>query len=149
VNGTFTASEFIRYAAVGASGVVVDLSVLALLHEGVGLPLLLANAVSFSVACSSNFLLNRYWTFRERYHRHVALGGGLFFIGALIGLGINEAGLWALNSAGLYWVIAKLAMTLVVLVWNYTFNASVTFRRRAHPAQPALDPMHAEERPAG
>lgn len=146
MNRNFASGEFLRYAAVGASGVVVDLFVLALLHELLDVPLLMANLVSFSVACSTNFSLNRHWTFRARDHRHVAVGGGLFLVGALIGLAINEAGLWALHSAGMYWVPAKLAMTVVVFGWNYTFNASVTFRKPPEQAQAVLDPVKLEER---
>lgn len=146
MSGNFAGGEFFRYAAVGASGLVLDLFVLALLHELLGVPLLMANPVSFSVACTSNFVLNRRWTFRSGRHRHVAVGGGLFLVGALIGLALNEAGLWALHAAGMYWVLAKLVMTMVVLGWNYTFNASVTFRKTSHHAQAVLEPVSLDER---
>src|SRR5687767_7966180 len=96
--------ELIRYGVVGASGVVVDVLALALLHEVLGIPLLLGNVVSFSLAVTNNFVLNRQWTFRSRSHRRVAAGGGLFLLGALIGLAINEAGLWAFDSAHVPWV---------------------------------------------
>jgi putative flippase GtrA len=144
VNGLFTAGELLRYAAVGTSGVVVDLLVLALLHELLGVPLLMANPVSFSAACSTNFLLNRHWTFRSRAHRHVAIGGGLFLFGALIGLALNEAGLWILHSAGMHWVPAKLAMTILVFGWNYTFNASITFRKH-RPSIQAFDTVELDK----
>jgi putative flippase GtrA len=124
--------EFVRYGIVGASGVVVDLVALALLHEVFSVPLLAANVLSFSLAVTNNFILNRQWTFRARSHRRMAAGGGLFLLSALIGLGINEAGLWAFDSAHVHWVPAKLAMAVVVLAWNYTFNATITFRDQHH-----------------
>lgn len=145
MKGTFASGELFRYAAVGTSGLVIDLFVLALLHEVLGVPLLMANPVSFSVACSSNFLLNRHWTFRSRGRRHVAVGGGLFLVGALIGLALNEAGLWALHSTDMNWVVAKLAMTIVVFGWNYMFNAGVTFRERSHHGQAALEPVQVDK----
>jgi len=46
----------------------------------------------------------------------------------------------------MYWVLAKLVMTVVVLGWNYTFNASVTFRRTSPRAQAALDPVPLDDR---
>jgi putative flippase GtrA len=110
----------------------------------VGVPVLAANVVSFSVAVCSNFLLNRHWTFRSHRQRHVAVGGGLFLLGALVGLALNEAGLWALQSAHVHWVLAKLAMTAVVLCWNYAFNASVTFRKTEHHSQAGLEAAKVE-----
>ena len=129
---SFRSGEFIRYGVVGATGVAVDLLALALLHEVLDIPLLAANVISFSLAVTNNFLLNRQWTFRSRSHRRMAAGGGLFLLGALIGLAINEAGVWAFDSAHVHWVPAKLAMAVVVLAWNYTFNATITFRDQRH-----------------
>jgi len=52
---------FLRYAAVGASGIVVN----ALISQalGSGLP---AQAAGFEASVVSNFLLNEFWTFRGR-----------------------------------------------------------------------------------
>ncbi len=47
---------------------------------------------------------------------------------------------------GMYWVLAKLAMTVVVFGWNYTFNASVTFRKPSEQVQAVLDPVKLDER---
>ena len=142
---SFSSGEFVRYGVVGATGVVVDLLALALLHEILDIPLLAANVISFSLAVTNNFVLNRQWTFRTRSHRGVATGSGLFLLGALIGLAINEAGLWAFDSAEVHWVPAKLAMAVVVLAWNYTFNATVTFRDQRHRLESAEAPRSVTE----
>jgi dolichol-phosphate mannosyltransferase len=132
--------EVARYGLVGASGVVVDLAVLALLVEVAAVPLLAANVVSFSLAVASNYVLNARWTFRARARRPHLAGGGLFLLAALVGLAISEAGLWLLSSRlGLFYVWAKLLMVAVVFAWNYTFNSAVTFRRVAEPS-PASPP---------
>ena len=53
----------IRFALVGCSGFVVDLSMLILLYHFVGLDLHPARALAFFVAASNNWFLNRQLTF--------------------------------------------------------------------------------------
>ena len=127
--------EVVRYGIVGASGVAVDLAVLALLVEVAGVPLLIANVVSFSAAVASNYRLNSWWTFRSREQRSHLAGGGLFLFAALVGLAISEVGLWLITTRlGLFYVWTKLALVGVVFAWNYAFNNAITFRdRRPRP----------------
>ena len=132
------ALEPVRYAIVGASGVVVDLSVLALLVEVIGVPLLIANVVSFGVAVAGNYALNARWTFHARGRRAHVTGGAWFLFAALVGLAINEVGLWLLATRlGVFYVGAKIALVVLVFAWNYTFNSVVTFRRAAPRITPS------------
>ncbi|MGE3855859.1 MAG: GtrA family protein [Dehalococcoidia bacterium] len=127
--------EVVRYGIVGASGVVVDLLLLSLLHEVAGVPLLIANVVSFSAAVASNYRLNSWWTFRTREQRSHMVGGALFVFAAVIGLGISEAGLWLITERlGIHYVWTKLGLVGVVFAWNFLFNSAVTFRHQGAPA---------------
>ncbi len=126
--------EVVRYGLVGASGVVVDLVLLALLVEVLGVPLLIANVLSFSAAVASNYRLNSWWTFRAREQRSHMAGGALFLFAALVGLAISEAGLWLVTTrGGLFYVWTKLGLVIVVFAWNYLFNNAITFRHQAAP----------------
>ncbi len=60
-------SRLVQFCAVGASGVVVNLVVFALLQQ-LGLPLKLAYALAVWVSLSWNFLPNRYLTFDVTSH---------------------------------------------------------------------------------
>ena len=62
----FQASRtFLRYAAVGLSGVVINLATFIwLLHLGVNK--FLASPLAIELAIVNNFFLNNYWTFRDR-----------------------------------------------------------------------------------
>jgi len=55
----------LRFALVGASGFIVDTCVLILLYEVAALDLLLARALAFVAAASSNWVLNRVFTFAD------------------------------------------------------------------------------------
>ncbi len=127
--------RFVKFALVGALGMVVDLSVLNILHGLVGLHLLVANSISFSSAVVSNFTWNRLWTFPETRHRPVHKQLVQFAIVSVIGLGINNFILWQVYRTirpfvGSPWNynLAKIFAIGVVLFWNFGVNRVWTFR---------------------
>ena len=127
--------RFLKFATVGAFGMVVDLSILNLLHHVVGLPLLVANSISFSTAVVSNFTWNRLWSFPESRERPILSQLGQFALVNVIGLGINNLVLWAVFNLITNFVpdpfdynLAKITAIGVVLFWNYGVNRVWTYK---------------------
>lgn len=127
--------RFVKYASVGAIGMVVDLTVLTGTRELLKVPLFVAVALGFTAAVISNFTWNRLWTFPESRQRPI--GGQLtqFFIVNAIGLGINEVVVLSLHPAFslvLYdppaYLSAKVIAIGIVLFWNYFVNRAWTYR---------------------
>ncbi len=127
--------RFLKFAAVGAFGMVVDLSVLTASREWLGLPLPLAVGLGFTVAVISNFTWNRLWTFPESRQRPI--GNQLFQFVAVnvIGLGINEIvvlGLHPIFGSVLpdppAYIAAKIIAIGIVLFWNYFVNRKWTYK---------------------
>jgi putative flippase GtrA len=58
--------RFVKFCAVGASGVLVNLSLLAALADGLGIHVNLASALAIEASINSNFIINELWTFRDR-----------------------------------------------------------------------------------
>ena len=58
--------QFVRFAAVGASGYLVNLATYTLCLHAFGLHYLAAGTVAFAVAVTNNFFWNRHWTFDAR-----------------------------------------------------------------------------------
>jgi putative flippase GtrA len=58
------AFRFARFGLVGISGVVVNQSILILLHGGLGWPLLLSSPIAIELAIISNFVLSAIWIWR-------------------------------------------------------------------------------------
>src|SRR3970282_2448882 len=54
-----------KYYAVGASGICVNLRLFYYLTEYVGLWYFLSYALAISVSITSNFVLNKFWTFTD------------------------------------------------------------------------------------
>lgn len=128
--------RFGRFAAVGASGAVLDFALLNLLHGGLRWPLAAANVVSVSCAIANNFYWNRRWTFVGASSARPTPQFLRFAAVSLVGLLLNTAILVALTQALAErlprpWDYngAKAVAVLVVLGWNYLANRAWTFRR--------------------
>lgn len=90
-------SRFLRFGAVGGSGVFVNLGVLSLLLAVSSLPTPWAMALAIWVAMSWNFALNRRLTFADQAGHQVGREYLRFCLASLSGAGINwfvAIGLW-------------------------------------------------------
>lgn len=120
-------AQFIKFCVVGGSGMVVDFSVTYLLKEKARLNKYLANSAGFICAASTNYLLNRLWTFQS-HDPQIARQYALFLGIALIGLGINNGVIYLLNDrARLNFYLSKLLAIGVVTIWNFLMNYFFTF----------------------
>ena len=127
--------RFIRFAIVGAVGMIVDLSILNALVRLAGWPLLYANSVSFAAAVLNNFTWNRIWTFPESRSRPIRTQLPQFALVNLIGLAINNIVLLTVYHLIRPWIptpwnynLAKIFAIGVVLFWNFGANRLWTYR---------------------
>jgi putative flippase GtrA len=120
--------KFIKFGAVGFSGVFVDFGFTYVCKEWIKIPKYIANAIGFSIAASSNYLFNRWWTFQS-HNPQVIMEYSQFLAISLIGLGINTLILWILVSKyKKHFYLSKLLAIGVVTVWNFLANYFITFR---------------------
>lgn len=119
--------KFIKFCIVGFSGVFVDFGITYFFKEYIKLQKYVANAIGFSTAATTNYILNRVWTFHSQNPR-IAEEFGRFFLIALIGLGINSAIIWLMNGKfKVNFYLSKLVATAIVTLWNFLINAYFTF----------------------
>ena len=113
---------------VGASGYVVNLVVYTLLlHQEVHY--LLAATCSFLVAVTSNYFLNRAWTFHDR-RGHAGVQGLQFLIVSVASLGANLLVLHILISLGAGKLVGQAIAIIVVTPLNFLGNRLWSFRNR-------------------
>jgi dolichol-phosphate mannosyltransferase len=124
--------RFVKYCLVGATGVLVNMGVLALLVRA-GMAYLQAGAVAGETAIGTNFLLNEFWSFADRARQHSGIIPRLlrFFRFNLFcagGAGIALFTLWLLtNYGGVHYLLSNLVGIGVATVWNYGMNANLTW----------------------
>ncbi len=90
--------QLVRFAAVGASGYVVNLVVFAICVHLLTIDYRVASVVAFLVSVSNNFWWNRHWTFDAKQH-HPAQQGIRFFTVSLVAFGFTYVVLVALVSS--------------------------------------------------
>ena len=82
-------SRFLKFAAVGALGSVIDFGVMNLLTRAFSMRLVYAGTISFACAVINNFTGNRFWTYPESRSRHFLHQLGMFFIVNAAGIAIR------------------------------------------------------------
>jgi putative flippase GtrA len=119
---TTHARRLVRFCLVGASGAVVNTSLLYLLAEGGGLSPLVAAVFSTEAAILNNFLFNDLWTFADATSSTSWYWRALRYNSvALVGLVISLAVLAGLTHVlGLHYLIANLFAIGAGTLWNYT-----------------------------
>ena len=120
--------KFLKFGAVGFSGVFVDFGITWLFKEKVKLNKYLSNAIGFVCAATSNYILNRIWTF-ESENADVATEYGKFMLVSAIGLGINSLTLYILTDK-LNWnfYLSKIFAIGMATLWNFFANLLFTFK---------------------
>lgn len=92
----FISPDFLRFGIVGTIGFCWDTSTVYLLRHSVGL--YVAGTAGFIVAATSNWALNRFWTFQHRTHDAMHRQWLRFLITNLIGFAVNRGLFFTLVS---------------------------------------------------
>ncbi|GAB4241774.1 MAG: glycosyltransferase [Elainellaceae cyanobacterium] len=130
----FPIGRFVRFGLVGLSGLVVDMGMLYLLYDVVGLGLTRSAILAAELAIINNFIWNDRWTFqdlakRQRELRRVLKRFAKFNIICLMGLILKILLLNVLfNVLGLNAYIANFLAIAAVTLWNFWINLKLNWR---------------------
>ena len=112
--------QIFSFLVVGTLSFIIDYSILFALTEFVGIFYLLAAAIAFLISVIFNFYLSMRFVFDAKNMNLKELFI-IFITTSLLGLALNEVGLLVLvEDAGIDYKIAKLIMTVIVMVFNFT-----------------------------
>lgn len=119
-----------KFATVGVVNTAVDFAVFSVAFKVIGLPILLANGIAFSVAVTNSYLMNRLWTYRgheTRRREHET-----FFLYILISIGgLAVSSLVIVMLAAItHWTLAKVGAIGATFAWNYLLTSRCLFRAR-------------------
>jgi putative flippase GtrA len=120
--------EIGRFAVVGLINFAIDVAVFSIALYVLGIPLLVANTLAYSLATINSYLMNKYWTFAGRSDRNISTAEFtrflLFNVG---GLALSNLTVFLLAEF-LLPLIAKLGAVGVTFVWNYLTIRRFVFR---------------------
>ncbi|WP_211093231.1 GtrA family protein [Flammeovirga agarivorans] len=119
--------KFIKFGMVGFSGLFVDFGITYLVKDILKGHKYLANSLGFIFAATSNYILNRIWTF-ESNATDVGVQYIKFFSVSLVGLLFSNAIIWILHEkVKMNFYLAKVVAIGVVVIWNFFANLLFTF----------------------
>jgi dolichol-phosphate mannosyltransferase len=113
-----------KFAAVGASGIGVAFAVLYLTSS---LPTPLSVALAIETSLTSNYLLNRRWTFAER-RTPLLIGWAKYHMATAVGNAVNYATTLTLHLLGVWIYAAYAAGVAAGYLANYIFSEVVVFK---------------------
>jgi len=117
-----------RYLFVGATSLLLDVTILVILHGKLGVTLAVATSIAYWCSIIYNFSLNRQWTFsageNKKLHQHLA--------GYSILLGFNY--LFTLLFVSFFshyinYAIAKIIAVAIQTMWTYPMYKFVIFSK--------------------
>ena len=118
----------LKFMAVGASGIIVNNGILLLLVSSMNMLPFLAEVFSIEASIISNFVLNNFWTFKDRkigspLYRFLKYHGSV-----ILGAIINYAVFALLTAAGLHIILANTVGILMGFVSNYLLSETFVWK---------------------
>ncbi len=131
-------AKYIKFSVIGGLGAVINTAILWTANEVFFVYYLWASVLAFSVAVTSNYVLNRKWTFRSK--GRVPKQYSQFLVVSVSGLVLNLIVLKSIvdglmpaldiarDKASVYLIVANLITIFIVSVFNFVVNSFWTFR---------------------
>ncbi|HEX9815703.1 MAG TPA: GtrA family protein, partial [Candidatus Thermoplasmatota archaeon] len=122
--------RMVRFGIVGASGVLVNLGLLALFVELLGWHYAFASILAIEASILTNYALNHIWTWRGGDNGlHTFLN---FQLVSLVGMAL-QWGVLTFGVAGLdvHYMLAALAGIGLATIWNFAANHWFTFAEKS------------------
>jgi dolichol-phosphate mannosyltransferase len=133
-----TGRQLRRFCVVGASGYIVNLVVYSSLLAA-GVHYVAAATASFLVAASSNYVLNRHWTFEASQERLASQSLRALTVSGL-SLGANQICLLALVELGADHLAGQAVAILLVTPFSFVANKLWAFGAARRHTELAVQP---------
>jgi dolichol-phosphate mannosyltransferase len=127
-------SKAARFFTVGASGLLINLLISILLSNGTlaSLWYVQATAIGIAVSITTNFVLNKIWTFEDRKFSlfYMLKQYGLFLFFSSLGISIQLTLVYSLVESGISYNTSLICAVAAASISNFLLNKKWTFRER-------------------
>lgn len=122
--------EFFKFACVGLIGTFVNILILYLLTEKLGIYYLFSAVIAFVIAMTNNFIWNKMWTFGEEIKLNIGEKYLKFSLVSIAALIVNLFFLYIFTEIfGIYYIISQALAIGISLVINFFGNKIWTFKK--------------------
>jgi dolichol-phosphate mannosyltransferase len=123
-----------RFFTVGASGLLINYIISILLTTGLLAKLwyIEATSIGIAISISSNFILNKIWTFGDRNFSFIYFlkQYGIFFTISALGASVQIGLLYVFVESGVSYEISLLLAVIAASVSNFILNKKLTFKEK-------------------
>jgi dolichol-phosphate mannosyltransferase len=114
--------RILKFALVGISGIFLNEILLWFFTEIFGIYYIFSGFLATEIAIISNFILNEFWTFKDRSKNHKGIFKRMVKCNILYagGMVINIASLYFFTKLGIYYLISNLIGIGIAFIWNYS-----------------------------
>ncbi|MDE2037752.1 MAG: GtrA family protein [Patescibacteria group bacterium] len=115
-------SRVVRFVSSGAVGAAIDLGLLFLFVRVMDAWYLPSAVVAFVLSYAVSFILQKFWTFRERSMERAHVQASSYLLLALANLVLNTLLMYALvTGIGLEYLAAQIIASAIIAVESYAF----------------------------
>ena len=112
-------AQLMKFGVVGVIAFIIDYGLLAP-TEAFGVNYLVSATISFTVSVVFNYVASMRYVFTHKEGMSRRREFIIFVVLSVIGLGINNACMWAgVELLSVHYLITKIFATAVVMVWNF------------------------------
>lgn len=123
-------AEFFKFASVGVTGTVINVTVLYVFTEYYGLYYLYSAISAFGIASTFNYIFNKIWTFEEKIGNEIINKYLKYLLISLIALFINLIFLYIFTEFfKIYYIFSQILAIGVSLIINFIGNKIWTFKK--------------------
>lgn len=123
-------TQICKFGVVGVICFCMDYALMTILTELFEVFYLLSAGISFVVSVAVNYLLSMRYVFHGREDRRRLWEVVLFVVLSVLGLGLNQLTMWiAVELFHIYYGLAKVAATALVMIYNFISRKLVLERR--------------------
>lgn len=140
------AIQFAEYMIGGGLWFWSGYLIIVFLDDRIGL--LWANVLGQTVGISLNFLVQKYWAFKQNGKEKIAFTAGRYVVYTIVNAyGLNYLILWAFDDfLGIGPELSQFAASAFFTFWNYFWYKAWVFPESAHPtrqhAKPRIRKIH-------
>lgn len=110
-------NSLVRYLVVGGFCFLVDVGLLWITHDLVGIPLPIATAFAFLASFAVTYTMQRIFAFNS--DAGVAPSVGKYTALVIFNTLATTAIVWAATQVGIVWIGGKVLAVIATTVWNY------------------------------
>jgi len=119
---------FLKFGITGVSGLIIDFSLTWIFKDEFHFNKFVANAIGFSAAVISNYIIHRNWTFKDNKSK-AGPQFTAFVTVSVIGLLLNSGIILLLdNLLSVNFYISKAIAIFIVFFWNFSVNYFFIFK---------------------